>query len=69
MNSQFMENLSKSLVFERSLEISGEGLNCDSPSSLRGRENVSKALMRKIYSPFPLAILLVNCWEHVQGSI
>lgn len=69
MNSQFMENLSKSLVFERSLEISGEGLNCDSPSSLRGRENVSKALMRKIYSPSPLAILLVSCWEHVQGSI
>lgn len=55
-------------MFETSLEILGEGLNCDSPSSLTGRENVNKVLMRKIYSS-PLVILLVNWWEHIQGSI
>lgn len=36
----------------------GEGLDCDSPSFLTGRDNVSKILMKKIYSLSPLAILL-----------
>lgn len=34
-----------------------------------GRKYVSKVLMRKIYSPSPLAILWVSWWEHVQGNI
>lgn len=69
MNSQFMENSSERQVFEGSLEILGEALNCGSPSFFTGRENVSKVLMRKIYNPSPLAILLVNWWERVQGNI